>query len=67
MPPLPSSTHQTPWNGKNVHNKEGFGTNTETREVSRSVLFRSQSSLLVPNTKFMEIQPPHLGQRQVPL
>lgn len=61
MPPLLSSTHRNPWNRVScivIHDKEGFGTNTEMWEPSRSVLFSSQSSLLVPNTRFMEIQQP---------
>lgn len=62
-----SSTHQNPQNRKTLHNKDGRGTNTGMQELSRSVLFSSKSSLTVSNTTFMEIQPPHLDQKQVPL
>lgn len=66
VPPFPSSTHQNPRNRKTVHAKKGFGTNTETQEVSRSVL--SSSVFLVPKlVAFTEVQQPCLGQSKCPL
>lgn len=65
VPPFPSSTHQNPWNRKTVHTKKGFGTNTETQEVSRSVL--SRSVFLVPKHHFYGNATTSSGPKQVPL